>query len=422
MLKPFFYLTVYPLKFIQKGLFKFLILPVYDKYRWFRIKYSSKADTTQDKIILSLTNHYVIHGVVIIMAVLITTSNILAYENNENYGQDALIYNIVGLENLETIEDAYSVIDESGITSYQGENTFLRSHIYSEAQKREEEILDEQQDSVLATTQGGTTLVKPDLVSTEAAKITRTSVKEYEVKEGDSIGSIASDFDVSVNTLLWANNLSSYSIIKPGQKLAIPPTSGVLHTVKSGDTLLSIAKKYDAEAEKIREYNRVGSDDLLAVGETIMVPGGRIIYTSAPRTYASTVDTPTYTVPTLSSDGKMYWPSECRRITQYYRGWRHTGVDIACGNGKTIRAVQAGVVSRTQYLRYGYGYNVIIDHGNGLQTLYGHFSRILVQPGQKVQKGEVIGLEGSTGYSTGAHLHFEVRINGNRVNPLNYIR
>ena len=207
--------------------------------------------------------------------------------------------------------------------------------------------------------------------------------------------------------------------IKPRQKLTIPPVTGVLHKVKKGDTVDSLAKKYDAEEKDIKTFNTLG--DSLAVGETVMIPNGRIIYTQTPRNYVRSTEG-AYETPVVASGGKMYYPNSCRKISQYYRGWIHTGVDMNCPWGSAIRAADSGVVTRVQYLRYGYGYNVIIDHGGGKQTLYGHLSQINVSKGQSVSKGQVIALEGSTGRSTGPHLHFEVIINGSRVNPLNYIR
>lgn len=351
------------------------------------------------------------------------TSNILAFEQQDDYGKNAAIYNVVGLENLDETQDTITSTDEPLIKNYMGENTRVVSDIYTQSQQTEEDIYRVQSQTELATTQGGSALIKPELVSTEAAKITRTSVKEYVVQEGDTVGEIAQRFAVSVNTILWANNLSSYSYIKPGQKLLIPPTSGVLHTVKKGDTLLAIANKYSASINEIKNFNNIGGDTL-SINETLMVPGGRIVYTARPRPISTpvTVSAPAYTTPQVESSGPMYWPDTCRRITQYYRGWLHTGLDIACGFGQPIRAAEAGRVSKVSYQNYGYGYHVIIDHGSGKQTLYGHMSRIYVSAGQQIEKAEVIGLEGSTGQSTGSHLHFEVRINGSRLNPLNYIR
>ena len=412
-----------PFLFTTNLVFKFVVLPNFGRYLWVKNKIIKKTSNIRERIILTFTNKYVIHLLITIIALGVTTSNILAYETKEDYGQDALIYEMIGLEILEVTEDIAITADEPRVYSYLGESIRVESNVFSEAQKKEEELFEEQQQTNLATTEGGTTLVKPELVSTETAKITRTSIKEYTVGVGDVIGSIAEQFNISVNTILWANNLTSRSYIKPGQKLIIPPTSGTVHTVKKGDTINSIAKKYSASASQIRTFNNISNDDVIPVGETVMVPGGRVVYTVPTRTYTTPTPTPSYTTPpaTTSSSG-MIWPSACRRITQYYRGWRHTGLDIACGMSQPIKAVADGVVTRIQYLRWGYGYNITIDHGGGKQTLYAHASWVYVEVGDSVKQGQVIMKEGSTGRSTGPHLHFEVKINGSRVNPLNYIR
>jgi murein DD-endopeptidase MepM/ murein hydrolase activator NlpD len=241
---------------------------------------------------------------------------------------------------------------------------------------------------------------------------------------------VANSFGVSVNTILWANNLAFTSYIREGQKLIIPPTTGVLHKVAKGDTVSRIARLYSATEEAINSYNEL-EDGGLKAGETIIVPGGRIIYTPKPSQSgtaysnqtgrSSSVKVNDSDIP-VSSGGRMAWPSACQRISQYYRGWLHTGVDIACPWGTSVRAAESGVVTRVQYGKTGYGYNVIISHGGGKETLYGHLSKIMVSAGDRVEKGQIIANEGSTGRSTGPHLHFEIRINGSRVNPLSYIR
>lgn len=401
-------------------IFRLIILPNFGHYLAIKNKISKHASSASERFILVFTNQYVIHIIIILIACLVTTSNILAYERREDYGQNALIYKIINLNDMETIEDSTVSLEEPRVYSYLGESFQVERDLFTQAQKQEEDISREEY-SDISLTEGGLTLIKPDLVSTEDAKITRTSLKKYAVEAGDSLGTIASRFNISIDTILWANNLSSNSYIKPGQELVIPPTSGVLHIIKKGDTLKSIAQKYAATEAKIKEFNNINNDSLLTVGDNLMVPGGRIIYTAKPRTYVAPQPAPAYTAPVAVS-GKMLWPNSCRRITQYYKGWRHTGVDIACAYGSPIYAAADGVVSRVQYLNYGYGYNIVIDHGNGKKTLYAHNSRIDVVVGQNVSQGEIIALEGSTGRSTGPHLHFEVLINGVKVNALNYIR
>lgn len=411
-----------PFLFAIKMALRYFIIPFFGRYLLVKNKVSQKTSGQLEKIILLFSNRYIIHISVVIICLLVATSNILAYEKQEDYGQGALIYDIIGVENLEIIEDS-TAAETNNNTSYMGKSSYLSRDLLSESQMAEDSIYQGSFESDLVMAEGGSTLIKPDLASTEDAKITRTSIREYTVSEGDSLGDIAQDFNVSVNTLLWANNLSATSFIKPGQKLIIPPTSGVMHTVQKGDTLKAIAQKYDATIDSIANFNNI-DDDLLVVGETIMVPGGRIIYTVKPRTYTQPTapSAPTYTEPAIVSSSKLQWPSSCRRISQYYRGWLHTGLDIACGQGKPIYAAEDGTVVRVQYLKTGYGYNVTIDHGGGIQTLYAHASRIYVEVGEKVSRGQVIMAEGSTGRSTGPHVHFEVRISGSRVNPLNYIR
>ena len=416
-----FILSKYLIAPIGRIVFKFIVLPIYGQHLRFRKKFTKNTSNPLDRFIIIFTNRYIVHLTIIIIALGVVTSNILAYETHEDYGKSALIYGITGLEDLDFGEDIVVSIDQTQVHSYLEESPQLVSNVFTEAQKKEEEIQELQEESDLAITQGGSALIKPNLASTEAAKVTRTSIKEYIVGDGDTIGNIAEEFNISVSTILWANNLSSLSLIKPSQKLIIPPTSGVVHTIKNGDTISSIAKKYLSTSEKIKKFNNI-TDSVLTIGETIMVPGGQVV-TQRPRSYVTApISAPAFTPPATSGSEEMIWPESCHRITQYYRGWRHTGLDIACGFGKPIYASMAGTVSKVLYNRYGYGYHVIIDHGSGKQTLYAHFSRIYVKVGQRVNQGDAIGSEGSTGYSTGSHLHFEVRINGSRLNPLNYVR
>jgi len=183
----------------------------------------------------------------------------------------------------------------------------------------------------------------------------------------------------------------------------------VRHVIAKGDTIAKIAKKYDALEDKIIEFNGLEDSDSLVAGESLIIPDGRIIFTAKPSIYANPVPVQhkgTGSDVAISATGNMIWPNSCHNISQYFKGWRHTGVDIACPWGVDVHAADGGRVSRVQYGKTGYGYNIIIDHGGGKQTLYGHLSEILVDQGQYVSKGQVIGHEGSTGHSTGPHLHF----------------
>lgn len=233
-------------------------------------------------------------------------------------------------------------------------------------------------------------------------------ISVYTVREGDSLSQIAEMFDVTANTILWANDLDDGTIHK-GQTLVILPIVGVRHIVKDGDTLASIAKKYGGDADEILSYNRLASADGLVTGETIIVPGGNM-HTATPK------QTPKSSSPAKSSGGSAvagsgYFshpvPGAVR--TQGIHGYN--AVDLAASSGTPIRAAAAGevIVSRSSGWNGGYGNYIVIKHGNGTQTLYAHNSSNAVGVGAYVAAGETIGYVGNTGRSTGAHLHFEVR-------------
>jgi murein DD-endopeptidase MepM/ murein hydrolase activator NlpD len=256
----------------------------------------------------------------------------------------------------------------------------------------------------------------------------RDKVIEYEVQSGDSLSSIAAKFQINIATILWENNLGIRSYLHPGDKLRILPVSGVTHTIKKGDTIKKIAALYGASTEEIVKFNKLKADgsDLIA-GEKILIPNGtkqqqRSVV--APRNINQIAAPPSSRQsPTVSG---FVWPSAARVITQYFT-WKHSGLDIAGGNFSTANyAAKAGVVIKSQCgWNSGYGCVVVIDHGGGIQTLYGHNSRVLVTPGEYVEAGQTIALMGNTGKTrgrTGIHLHFEVRVNGVRTNPFRFVK
>lgn len=266
--------------------------------------------------------------------------------------------------------------------------------------------------------QEDTVLVAPLPPGLESV-VTRTETIEYIVESGDSVSTIAQKFNISTNTILWVNNLSSYSLIKPGQKLKILPTTGINHKVASGENLSAIAKKYQAEVDDIIEFNKLVSLSDIQIGQNLIIPAGikPVTYVPKPQPTITSIFTP----PSASVSGsQLQWPIDSHYITQYY-GWRHSGLDIAGDSGIAIYAAENGKVERAGWTS-GYGYNIIINHGNGLKTLYAHCSKMYVSVGQSVARGETIAGVGSTGWSTGPHLHFEVRVSSSRVNPLSYIR
>jgi len=254
-------------------------------------------------------------------------------------------------------------------------------------------------------------------------------IVEYEVQEGDTVSTIADKFDVSQDTILWANDMEKDDKIKAGQKLKILPVTGVLHTVKKGETIYSIAKKYGladaASAQAIVDYpfNTFTNDETfaLAVGQQLVIPGGVVPDKPAIAPVVNYYASLTPDAGVVSGTGGFVWPAS-GRITQGYSGY-HKAIDIASRGGGAILAADSGRIVQAGWLdNSGYGIRIMIDHGNGFHTLYAHLSRVRVQVGQSVNRGDVIGDMGSTGRSTGTHLHFEIRRGSVLENPLNFLK
>ncbi|EKE04980.1 MAG: lipoprotein precursor [uncultured bacterium] len=257
-------------------------------------------------------------------------------------------------------------------------------------------------------------------IETLVSEKVRDSVKEYKVEEGDTVASIAKKFGVDADTIRWQNSLIKDKI-KVGQILEILPVTGIAHKVSKGDTVYSIAKKYDSSAQAVVDFpfNTFSNDETfeLAIGQIVIVPEGiKPAETIAlPRTRQITPD-----AGSVVASGNFVWPTN-GTISQNF-AWYHPGTDIANKGGPNVVAADAGVVTYAGCLNWGYGCHVKLDHGNGYTTLYAHFSQIYVTVGQRVNRGDAIGKMGSTGRSTGTHLHFEITKNGAKVNPLTILK
>lgn len=247
----------------------------------------------------------------------------------------------------------------------------------------------------------------------------RDKVVDYEVLGGDTIASIAKKFDVSIDTIKWGNNLRS-DTIKPGQIIKVPPGTGVVHKVASGDNIYTIAKKYNVDAQNIVNFPFNDFSDLetfaLTPGQALFIPNGTI-QAAPPRPvgfFAGPIQAG------VRGNSNFIWPAS-GSVSQYPI-WYHMALDIQNPGGPPVIASDTGTVLYAGCISYGYGCHIIIDHNNGYQTLYGHLSQLGVTPGQAVSQGSQIGVMGSTGRSTGTHLHFEVRSGGTILNPLNFLR
>ena len=232
-------------------------------------------------------------------------------------------------------------------------------------------------------------------------------ISVYIVRDGDTLSQIAEMFDVSAKTVLWANDISDKSLIRPGDLLVILPVTGVRHVVKEGDTLSTIAKKYEGDTDEILAYNQIVSSEDIGVGDTVVIPGGSV---SVPKVVTKAVAVKTTGGITYVAGATNFsHPVPGAKRSQGIHGYN--GVDLAAPNGTPIRAAAGGtiVVSRGSGWNGGYGLYVVIKHTNGTQTLYAHNSSNIVSVGSSVVTGQVIGYVGSTGRSTGNHVHFEVR-------------
>jgi len=248
-------------------------------------------------------------------------------------------------------------------------------------------------------------------------------VREYTIAAGDTVGQIADKFGVSEDTIYWENNITPKTLLKPGSKLRILPVTGVKHTVSRGETVQSISKKYDSSAQAIVDwpYNTFVNDEVfeLAVGQTLIVPDG-VKPDEVQVNPRVSIARLTPDAGSVTASGSWVWPA-AGKITQGF-AWYHKGLDIANKEGPPVVAADSGRVIAVLSTRYGYGNHIIIDHGNGFQTLYAHLSGFRVEVGQNVAKGSIIGIMGSTGRSTGTHLHFEIRQNGVALPPLNFLK
>ncbi|MBV9159831.1 MAG: M23 family metallopeptidase, partial [Candidatus Kaiserbacteria bacterium] len=253
------------------------------------------------------------------------------------------------------------------------------------------------------------------------------TISTYIVREGDTVSSVAKLFNVSEDTIRWANDLSKGAPLTVGEQLTILPVTGVRYTVKQGDTLASIAKKYDADATEIGNANGV-DDATLSAGTTIVIPDGEIAAPQSLPTQPAPVhhitplahnsDEPAHNVGPVGTSiqiGYYIAPLSHYIETQGIHGYN--AVDLAAPVGTPIMAAASGhvIVAKSGGYNGGYGSYVVIQHDNGSQTLYGHMSKVSTYEGEDVQQGEVIGYVGVTGKSTGPHVHFEIR-NGIR-NP-----
>ncbi|MBI4128644.1 MAG: peptidoglycan DD-metalloendopeptidase family protein [Parcubacteria group bacterium] len=237
----------------------------------------------------------------------------------------------------------------------------------------------------------------------EASENERTDIITYTVTGGDNPSTIAASFGITTQTLLWANRLEDGDVIKPGQQLAILPTDGVIHRVAAGESVLGLATKFKGNVDEIIAFNDLPADGALQSGDTLVIPDGEFPAPPAPprKRIAS------QRLASLASGTYFSYPTTGRNLGRIHG---QNGVDISNACGTPIYAAAAGSITLADSSgwNYGFGKYITVAHPNGTGTLYAHLSYVGVSYGQVVERGQLIGYMGTTGRSTGCHLHFEV--------------
>lgn len=277
------------------------------------------------------------------------------------------------------------------------------------------------------------TAAAPDFYTSQAEEVRQYrggEIISHVVAEGETVSSIAERYGLKPSTIFWENNLTDKSKIKPGQELSILPVDGVRHKVTRGETIYSIGKKYGLDGSQVQmivdyPFNEFLNDETfeLVVGQYLMVPEGVKAEVKLPSssTGITRFGSITPDAGTVSALGSFIWPAS-GGITQSY-SFFHKAIDIANRSAGPILAADSGVVTTAGWIdSSGYGNRVVVDHGNGYVTLYAHLSVVQVVTGQRVKRGDVLGQMGSTGRSTGIHLHFEIRQGGALLNPLSFLK
>jgi murein DD-endopeptidase MepM/ murein hydrolase activator NlpD len=444
-----------------------LILPVYGLIVGIRLRINRLALPARGAVLFFITNRYLLHASIALLAIITIIGNFEARQAHaQDIGQHSLLFAMATDQQSEIVEEPVEPTNVVHDANYLAAGTFIGipniDFDYTDTATVQPSL-----------TVPGTIAAAPFEIPGTKPQAPRTQIETYVVKDGDTLGSIAQQFGVNVGTILWNNSLTEKQYIRPGDTLTIPPVSGLIIAAKKGDTLSSLASRYNADVNEIASANNLDPNESIAVGKQLIVPGGtppEIVQTQTQIIASSQhPTTPAVRVPPsapsslvilpssghespsasyIGSDGiprnpitendapkppdastaaadspsnRLMWPTSGHSITQYY-GLLHTGIDIDGDYSSPMYAAADGVVEQAGWNSGGYGLMIMIDHPQlNMKTRYGHSSKLFVKAGDVVKKGQVIAMIGTTGRSTGTHLHFEVYVNNVRTNPLGYV-
>lgn len=411
-----------PFLWLGRHGFRIFLVPGYKQYLKLRQRIKTHPRLAGVRSVGHFVERYAVYAVLVAFGVLAVSNNIFARTiRPDEIGRNAIWASLVSSESSDLIVETAS---DHVATA----NRTLALTVGGVAPRTETEVTEVQEGSGSATLPlaiGGATTIATDTTNTN-----RQETISYVVQTGDTLSTIAHSYNLTSQTLVWANGMSDKDFIKPGQTLKIPPVEGYLYTVKKGDSLAAIATKYKGEQTAILDANHLATADAIQPGQELIIPGGQPPAAPAPtpttnrslltQVYGGNKSSDDPPPSTKATGARFVWPTSSHRINQYFRGRYHTGVDIDGDYSSPLYAAAAGRVTYAAFDRSGYGLHIVIDHGNGYQTLYGHASKIFVSRGDTVKQGQTIGMVGSTGRSTGTHLHFEIRTGGGFLNPLSF--
>lgn len=477
VLKPAFRVLGLTLGPVARVFNRFVVLPIYSAFLMAKLRLERTVLSARGFVFFVFTNRYVSHVLLFLIAVGTVGSQLMTQQASaQDAGQNSLLYTLVTHGQEDLIEESITPGLVLADVHYLGPDTIqTMPGIDYDYESSEETPVDlgisgtiavrPQSEFPAAPTDEPVETVIETPTAPAAPVEPRKGTETYLVKSGDTVASIAQRYGVNVGTVQWANNLNRASSIKPGDTLRIPAASGVLHSVKRGDTIERLAQLYRVDAKRISESNGLSTRSTLTVGKELLIPDATpqvAVATPAPHPSSATPNTKTTSPKTStkvaikpdiplsrirnkavdvyqeladekadtrekpanasnSTRSRLLWPTHLRVINQYW-GYQHTGIDIDGDYTDPIYASDDGVVEQAGWNNGGYGLMILIDHGNGFRTRYAHASKMFVKAGDKVKRGQTIAMVGTTGRSTGTHLHYEVYINGRRANPLTYIR